>query len=221
MVTLCGFGVSNYYNKLKLVLLEKGVAFSERVLYPWQCESFLEMSPMGRIPFLVTEQGGLSESQVILEYLEERFPARPLYPGDVFERARCREVIQHLELNVEWVARRLYKESFFGGEVSNETKTEVRMRLATGLEALAALVRFDPYICGPTFTAADCCAVVHFMMVRHTTVRIYGQDMLLASVPAAADYLQRMAARPSIVKVLADREQALATFAGLKVKYDG
>jgi glutathione S-transferase len=122
MITLCGFGVSNYYNKLKLVLLEKQVPFQERVVYPWQRASFSQASPLGKIPFIETEHGGLSESQAILEYLEDSYPATPLYPADFFERARCRELSQHLELNAEWVARRLYKEAFFGGTVSDETK---------------------------------------------------------------------------------------------------
>jgi len=82
-----------------------------------------------KIPFIETEQGGLSESQVILEYLEERFPGTPMYPADLFERAKCRELIQHLELNVEWVNRRLYKQAFFGGTVSQETRDEVREKL--------------------------------------------------------------------------------------------
>jgi glutathione S-transferase len=113
MITLCGFGVSNYYNKLKLILLEKEVPFRERLVYPWQRDSFRRSSPLGKIPFVETERGDLSESQVILEYLEELYSDKPMYPKDIFARAKCRELVQHLELNTEWVARRLYKEAFF------------------------------------------------------------------------------------------------------------
>jgi len=35
MITLCGFSVSNYYNKLKLILLEKDIPFQEKLVYPW------------------------------------------------------------------------------------------------------------------------------------------------------------------------------------------
>jgi glutathione S-transferase len=51
MITLCGFGVSNYYNKLKSILLEKEIPFQERVVYPWQRELFWKSSPLGKIPF--------------------------------------------------------------------------------------------------------------------------------------------------------------------------
>ena len=51
-ITLCGFAVSNYYNKVKLSLLEKGVPFSEALVYPSQSEEMLSESPMGKVPFL-------------------------------------------------------------------------------------------------------------------------------------------------------------------------
>lgn len=221
MITLCGFGVSNYYNKLKLILLEKAIPFEERVVYPWQRETFRAASPMGKIPFVETEQGGLSESQAILEYLEERYPATPMYPDGVFERAKCRELIQHLELNAEWVARRLYKESFFGGTVSEETKREAKERLLIGLEAVARSSAFSPFILGPSFTAADCVAYVHFFMIRQTTLKVYGEDMLEQFFPGMPEYLQRMDARPHVRRMMADRDAALAAFVALNVQYDG
>jgi len=129
MIVLCGFGVSNYYNKLNLCMLEKGVPFKERLVYPWRRDTFLCSSPLGRIPFVETEHGGLSETQAIVEFLEDQFPQHPLFPAAPFARAKCRELTQHLELNVEWVVRRLYREAFFGGVVSEETKFDVRAKL--------------------------------------------------------------------------------------------
>jgi glutathione S-transferase len=221
MITLCGFGVSNYYNKLKLVLLEKEIRFDERVVYPWQRQTFQHCSPLGKIPFIETDQGGLSESQAILEYLEEPHPQRPMYPTDLFQRAKCRELIQHLELNSEWVARRLYKESFFGGSVSQEAKREAKERLAVGLEAVARLTSFSPFAFGSSFTAADCVAYVHFFMIKQTTLKIFGEDMLEPFFPGLPDYMRRMDIRPHFRRTMLDREAALAAFLALNVRYDG
>ena len=221
MITLCGFGVSNYYNKLKLIMLEKEIPFRERLVYPWQRDSFRQSSPLGKIPFVETEHGGLSESQVILEYLEERYPQKPMYPAEVFARAKCRELIQHLELNVEWVARRLYKQSFFGGAVSEETKREANDRLAVGLEAVARLSLFSPYTLGTSFTAADCVAFVHFIMIEQTTLKIYGENMLERFLPNVATYMQLMDSRPHVRAMMTDRVVAMAAFVQLNVKYDG
>ena len=114
MLKLCGFAVSNYYNKVKLSLLEKGIPFEEELAYPSQKEEFRKDSPMGKVPFLRTDRGVLTESQVLTEYIEDMYPEPALYPKDPFERARCRELIEHIELHIELPARRLYAEAFFG-----------------------------------------------------------------------------------------------------------
>ncbi|TBW33420.1 glutathione S-transferase family protein [Siculibacillus lacustris] len=221
MITLCGFGVSNYYNKLKIVLLEKNIAFDEKTIYPWERDAFRDSSPLGRIPYVETEHGSLSESQVILDYLEDAHPETPLYPAGAFARAKCRELIQHLELNVEWVNRRLYKQAFFGGEVSEEIRREVRDKLAAGLEAVGRLASFSPFVFGATFTAADCVAYVHLDYVRSATLEVYGEDLLARHLPAAAAYLAFVAERPHVRRAVAERATALATFRALGVAYDG
>ena len=212
MIKLCGFAVSNYYNKIKLVLLEKGIEFTEELVIPSQDESLLKRSPLGKIPFIEIEQGYLSESQVILEYLEEQYPQHPLYPTDAVERAKCRELIQHLELNVELHARRLYKEVFFGGTVSEETKADVKERLEIGLNGLARLTKFSPFIAGAAFTAADCVAWLHFFMVSVVTQKIYGVEMVAQAIPEVASYMQLLETRPCVQKVATDRAAAMATF---------
>ena len=133
MLKLCGFHVSNYHNKVRLALLEKGVAFEEdATCRPSQQDEFLARSPLGKVPFVEVDGAVLTESQVICEYLEDVHPAKPLYPSDPLERAKVRELIQYIELHMELVARRLYREVFFGGKVSDETKKEVERDLAKG-----------------------------------------------------------------------------------------
>jgi glutathione S-transferase len=221
MIRLCGFGVSNYYNELKLVLREKDVPFQERLVYPWQRDTFEKSSPLGKIPFIETEAGSLSESQVILDYLEARYPERPLYPNDPFERAKCRELIQHLELNCEWVARRLYKEAIFGGKISDETKSEAQGQLAAGLEAVTQLAQFSPFIFGTEFTAADCVAYVHFTMIATVTKDIFGDDMVTRHVRGTAGFTRLMDERPHFQSMMAERAAATAAFRALDVHYEG
>jgi len=221
MITLCGFGVSNYYNKIKLVLLEKEIPFRERLVFPWQRETFRDSSPLGKIPFIETEQGALSESQTILEYLEERFPDRPLYPAELFARAKCRELIQHVELNSEWVARRLYKECFFGGRVSAETKREAHDKLLLGLDAVSRLSQFSPFILGAAFTAADCVVFVHFSMIAQASEKVFGARLIERAMPQAAAFMELMAARPHVQAVMSGRAAAIESFLASNVQYEG
>lgn len=211
-ITLCGFAVSNYYNKVKLSLLEKGIAFSEALVFPSQSEELLSESPMGKVPFLRTTKGVLSESQVLTEFIEDCWPEPPLYPRDLYARARCRELIEHVELHLELPARRLYKEAFFGGTVSEETKAEVAPLLEKGLRSFARLVRFSPYIGGDSFTHADCAAWVHLPLVSQCTRKIYGRDFLDELLPQAKAYLKMIGERPHAQKVNDDRKAAMDAY---------
>ncbi len=212
MITLFGVAISNYYNKTKLALLEKGIPFNEEAAAPSQDPSVLSRSPLGKIPYIQTGQGYLSESQAILEYLEETHPDKPLYPADVFERAKCREFIQHLELNVELVVRRLYPEAFFGTPVSDETKQEVRIKVESGLKGVARLSTFSPYVFGTEFTAADIVAWLHFGAIAMVTQKIYGKDLVLEHIPGFADYMKTMESRPNVQRVAKDRDAAFKAF---------
>ena len=211
-ITLCGFAVSNYYNKVKLSLLEKGVPFDEALVFTSQKEEMLAESPMGKVPFLRTAKGVLSESQVLTEFIEDSWPEPPLYPRDAFERAKCRELIEHLELHVELPARRLYAEAFFGGTVSEETKNEVAPLLEKGLKSLARLARFAPFIGGESFTHADCAAWVHLPLVSQATRKIYGRDFIDEFLPQAKAYIKLVGERPHAQKVNEDRKAAMEAF---------
>ena len=210
MVTLYGSAISNYYNKIKLALMEKEIAFLEELVAPSQDEAMLKLSPVGKIPFIKSNDSYLSESQAILEYLEDTFPANPLYPAEAFERAKCREFIQHLELNVELIARRLYAEAFFSRTVSQEIKDEVRAKITSGLTGLARLMKLSPYALGDKFTAADVAAWPHLQLVSIATQKIYGQNLVVKYIPGIEAYIKMIESRPYAQKIGEDRTAALA-----------
>jgi len=212
MITLYGIAFSNYYNKVKMTLLEKQIPFIEEHLAPSQSEAVLKRSPLGKIPFIKTPDGYLSESQAILEYLEDAYPQHPLYPANAFERAKCREYIQHIELNVELIGRRLYSEAIFGGKVSQETKDEVRGKLDTGLAGLGKLLQLRPFALGDQFGAADVLTWPHLQLVGLATQTIYGENLVHSHIPGIEAYLQLIESRPHAQKVAADRAQALDAF---------
>ena len=211
MLRLCGFHISNYFNKARIALLEKGVAHEiDAGRRPSQEEGFLALSPMGKVPFLELDGGvTISESQVICEYLEDAYPQKPLYPRDPLARAKVRELVTVLDLHVELVARRLYREAFFGGKVSDDAKQAAEKELGKGLRALAQLAKFDPFIAGRDLTLADCSAFVHLPLVTLTTKIIYGRDFLEA-LPQVKPYLKMLGERPAFRTVNEDRKSAQA-----------
>jgi glutathione S-transferase len=210
MITLCGFAVSNYFNIVKQVLLEKEIAFTEEHVTTGSKDAMvLADSPLAKIPFIRTPQGGLCESAVILDYLEAQYPAHPLMPNDPFAAAKLRELITFINLHLELVARELYAHAFFGGTVSEATQASVRKRLEKNIAAFKRMVKFSPYIGGDTFTLADCVAFSNLPLVGMATRAIYGEDLLVAGGVDYKVYTKMLGERASSQKVNADRKAAL------------
>jgi glutathione S-transferase len=208
MIKLCGFHLSNYHNKVRLALLEKGIAFEEdAACRPSQKDEWLARSPMGKVPIAEVDGACLSESQVICEYLEDAYPKVPLYPRDPLAKARVRELISMIELHLELVARRLYGGVFFGGTVSDETKKEVERDLAKGVRAFSKLATFEPYLAGKELTLADCAAFVSLPLVTMSTKIAFGKDAL-EDIPQLKPYLKMLGERPHFARVNADRKVA-------------
>jgi len=214
MLKLCGFHISNYHNKVRIALLEKGIAFEEDAgCKPSQSEDWLARSPMGKVPIIELDGGRrLAESEVICEYLEEVYPQKPLLPKDPYERGKVRELITFIELHVELVARRLYGKVFFKRDLSAEVVQATEKDLAKGIRGLKALARFSPYIAGPQLTLADCAAFVSLPLVSLATKHAYGRDFLEA-LPQLKPYLQMLGERPAFARVHEDRKAAQAALA--------
>ena len=210
MLKLCGFRISNYHNKVRIVLLEKGIEFEEDdACTPKQTDEYLARSPMGKAPFLELDGGRrLSESQVICEYLEEAYPQKPLLPRDPFERAKVRELVTYMELHMELPARRLYGQVFFKrGNVSEEISQAVQKDLAKGVRGFKSLAKFAPFLAGEALTLADCAAFVHLPLVSLTTRLAYGRDFL-EELPQVKPYLRMLDERPAFHQVNEDRKAA-------------
>ncbi len=202
MLKLHGRPRSNYYNAVKAVLLEKGVPFQE-VLEPVPVTpGFLRLSPMAKIPCLVTPRGPITETTVILDYLEESEDIVPMCPSDPFARAKQREICKSLELYVELVARRGYG-LLRGESVAQHDKDAVELGLKRAIEALPPLLQFDPWIAGREMTYADFFGYFMFVYARLSAKQNAGID-LLEAIPGAIEWYARVEARDSMQKVLAD-----------------
>jgi glutathione S-transferase len=210
MITLCGFAVSNYYNIVKQALLEKQIPFAEEyVTTGSKEEAVLADSPLAKVPFIRTPQGGMCETAVILDYLEAQYPAHPLMPSDAFAAAKVRELITFMNLHLELVARELYGQAFFGGTVSDAVQASVRKRLEKNIVAFKRLAKFAPYVAGGSFTLADCVAFSNLPLVGMATRAIYSEDLLAAGGVDYKPYVKMLGERPSSLAVVAGRKAAM------------
>tara|TARA_R110002124_G_scaffold218936_1_gene384842 strand:- start:921 stop:1598 length:678 start_codon:yes stop_codon:yes gene_type:complete len=204
MMTLHGFAASNYYNLVKHVLLYKQLPFIENLIYGGS-EELLAISPAGKVPVITTQEGlYLSESSVICDFIEETYPAIPLYPDNAGERAVVRQIMKMAELYFELPSRRLIPYVFSGTEIPESVKVEVRQVLTRGVTALSRLCQFSPWIAGEQFTMADI-----YVYYVNTIVSAFGSSQLnwdvLAEIPGMKQWNVAMSQTVIAQQVEADR----------------
>ena len=207
MIKLYGFPVSNYFNMVKLALLEKGLAFEEIAARPSQEGAYKTKSPMGKVPCIEVAEGFISETGVILDYLEEQHPGH--LPQSAFARAKARELMRVLELYIELPGRRHFGHVFFGGPKSDAAVEEVRPTVEKGLAAITQLMGKGDWLCGDQFSLVDIYAYYTLGYAAIALKAVYGWD-IVAEVPGLGAVLERIKARATTQQVDAAQQAAYA-----------
>lgn len=205
MITLHGFSYSNYYNIVKHALLFKSIPFVEDTQYGGT-EAYLELSPVGKIPSLTTDQGTtLSESSVCCDFLEETYPDRPLYPADSTARAQVRQIMKIGELYLELPCRRLIPFALLKTSPPDAVVDEVRAVVTRGIGALNRTNAFGPYVTGAELTMADIYLRYVMSVVDMVAASVLKWD-IGAEINGMKEWQALMAGLNDSQKVDADRE---------------
>ncbi|SFG58441.1 glutathione S-transferase family protein [Pseudomonas sp. NFACC45] len=211
MLKLYGFSVSNYYNMVKLALLEKGLPFEEVPFYGAQTPDVLAISPRGKVPVLKTEQGFINETSVILEYIEQTQPGKALLPSEPFERAQVLALCREIELYIELPGRACYAEAFFGMSVPDAIKEKTKAELLLGFASLGRHGKFSPYVAGDSLSLADLYFLYSVSLACQVGRKVFDID-LLADMPAAKGLMERLEQNPHVQRIAADRDAAMPGF---------
>lgn len=170
-------------------------------------EDFREISPMRRIPVLITGSGEkLFEASVIAEYLEERFPEKPMMPSDPKERAQIRIIMRLLDMDVlpsiipVLLAGPAHPQS---PEVVTKIFTHVRHALQT----VEARICSGPYAMGEDVSMADAwLAPTRFLL--ESLRRYSGFEAILDDCPNIEGYQINASGIPEIALVLGEMQDA-------------
>lgn len=179
MFRLHGSPISNFYNIVKLSLLEKGLEFEEVRRAPSQEEAFLTLSPMGKIPVLEVREGFLTETIAIVEFLEDVYPEISLYLTDPYDRALIRRLCHMAEIYIDLPARPLLNARMTRGELPWEKRVEISNQLEKGARAIARVASPSPWFMGSNFTLADiflyyCLGLVAPLAQQQLGLDLYG-----------------------------------------------
>ncbi len=204
MIQLYGLRLSNYYSLTKALLIEKGLEFEEVKAPPTQEEDNLARTPMGKMPSIGVDGRFMSESLAIAAYLERLQPEPALLPEDPFDAGKVVELICHIKLDVELVARRCLPEAMFGQTVTDETKETTERDLKKGMAAVRRIIVCDPYAAGSDMTLADFYTFYCFGLANAISQKMFDMDLLAGHDDIQA-LMGRLAEHPSIARVEADK----------------
>ncbi|MGK4008915.1 glutathione S-transferase family protein [Sorangium sp. So ce1036] len=214
MITLYGIALSNYYNKVKLALLEKGIPFVEEQAPPSQDPAFLEKSPLGRIPFIKRSGSDdyLIESQPIVEYIEAIGPKENrLLPADPWEAAQCRAIMSVIDSSIDGPIRPLLPAAFFGASTTPEQVAHAQQGVQRGINGLKRMAKFSPHIVGSELTYADIAAITVMPLAGMVLKTLSGKDPY-DDWPQLHSYFALLRQRPHVQKVEAEAAQSFQAF---------
>lgn len=202
--------LSHFASRCRIALREKGLTQVEIVLPPGDgpgSPEYRRLNPLGKVPALDVGGRVIVESEVINEYLEDRFPEPPLLPRDAEERARVRILSRLHDLYLEPAVHPLFLQ--VDPKVRDPRVVAERLpEVGTRLDQLEGLL-VGPWAAGPAFTLADCTLAPTMLWIT-LVLPMLGAPSPLDGRPRLAAWWERVQERPSVQAVHAEQRAALA-----------
>jgi RNA polymerase-associated protein len=194
--TTCPFS-----QRCRLVLFEKGMDFEIRDVDLFnKPEDISVMNPYGQVPILVERDLILYESNIINEYIDERFPHPQLMPADPLMRARARLMLFNFEKELFVHVHVLESERAKANDKSHDkARAEIRDRLTT----LAPLFLKNKYMLGDEFSMLDVAVAPLLWRLDH-----YGIELSKTAAPLMK-YAERIFSRPAYIEALTPSEKVM------------
>ena len=194
--TTCPFS-----QRCRLVLFEKGMDFEVRDVDLFnKPEDISTMNAYGQVPILVERELILYESNIINEYIDERFPHPQLMPADPLMRARARLMLFNFEKELFVHVHVLESERAKANDKSHDkARAEIRDRLTT----LAPLFLKNKYMLGDEFSMLDVAVAPLLWRLDH-----YGIELSKTAAPLMK-YAERIFSRPAYIEALTPSEKVM------------
>ena len=128
-------------------------------------------NPWGGVPVLEVVEGGktieLPQSVAIVEYLEERYPEKPLFPKGLIERARMRAMVELVNSGIQPL-HNMRVNNYVKDVLHGDPKVWAEQWIGLGLDSLEAMAKDSAgkFLCGDAFTFADACLLPQLFGAR-------------------------------------------------------
>ena len=201
VMTLYSDASDMYSHQVRIVLAEKGVSVEIDLVDPEKLpEDLIDLNPYHSVPTLVDRELALYQANIIMEYLDERFPHPPLMPVYPVARGNSRLMMYRIERN--WYSLAL---TVMTG--SADEKEKARKKLREELLSLAPVFAEYPYFMSEEFSLVDC-----YLAPLLWRLPSMGIDLTGPGAKDVKNYMTRVFDRDSFLASLteAEREMRLA-----------
>jgi len=194
--TTCPFS-----QRCRFVLFEKGMDFEIRDIDLYnKPEDVAVMNPYGQVPILVERDLVLYESNIINEYIDERFPHPQFMPADPVMRARTRLFLYNFEKELFNHVAALEDRS---GKATDKIRDRARATIRDRLTQLAPMLLKNKYMLGEEFCMLDVAIAPLLWRLEH-----YGIELSKNAAPVLK-YAERIFARPAYIEALTPSEKVM------------
>ena len=149
--------LSSFSAKVRIAVVAKGLQIDERMPPggTYRSAEYRALVPTGTVPALIDQDFVLTESDAIIEYLDEEMPDPPLLPGDPRKRAIARSLSRFHDFYLDPPLRRLFVQLDPGRRVSSVARVDA-LEIQRRLDQLEQVADPNPYLAGPRLSLADC-----------------------------------------------------------------
>ena len=200
-MTFYSDGSSQYSHRVRIVLAEKGVTVETVNVDPANTpEDLTSLNPYNSLPTLVDRDLVLYEANIMMEYLDERFPHPPLFP--VYPVARAQSRLWMYRIQRDWCS---VIDDLSAGNASAALQDKMRKELRESLISIAPIFSEKPFFMSDEFTIVDCCVIPILWRLPSLGIDLGNHK----SVQPLLEYRARLFSRDSVRASLSDQEKEM------------
>ena len=213
LATVIGAPISPYVRKVLTVCEMKAIPYQVDPIVPFfGDDTFSELNPLRRVPVFIDDQVSVSDSTVICEYLEERYPTPALLPKTPAQRARARWMEEFADTRIGDVfIWRIFYEAVVSPSIWQRPRDKDKIARAVEEDlppVMADLERLAPasgFLFGAV-SIADISVAVFFHNLRWARV-----DPAVDRWPRTLGWVKRTDAVPALAKIARIAERLAQT----------
>jgi len=200
-MTFYSDGSSQYSHRVRIVLAEKGVTVETVNVDPANTpEDLASLNPYNSLPTLVDRDLVLYEANIMMEYLDERFPHPPLFP--VYPVARAQSRLWMYRIQRDWCQ---VVDDLTAGKGTAAQQEKMKKELRESLISIAPLFSEKPFFMSDEFTIVDCCVTPILWRLPSLGIDLGNHK----SVQPLLQYRARLFSRDSVRASLSDQEKEM------------